>query len=161
MTGSLLSADAIAALRNEFDASFRDLPRVQNGSGTDYLLVQTGNCRYAVALREVAMVQARCRVTRVPGSLPGLLGVSSVRGELLAVYDLGVRLGHGASKECHWVLRVAGSHVAFAFEQLVRHLRLSREQSEATTASSITLDAAECVPVISVRELAAAIVPRT
>lgn len=160
MTASLLSAEAIAALRYEFDSSFRDLPRMQSGVGTDYLLVQTGNRRYAVALREVAMIQARCRVTRVPGSLPGLLGVSSVRGELLAVYDLGVRIGHGSSKECHWVLRVTGSHVAFAFEQLVRHVRLSHEQRE-VTAPSITLDDAECVPVISVRKLSAAIVPQT
>lgn len=160
MTASLLSADAIAALRYEFDASFRDLPRVQSGVGTDYLLVQTGNRRYAVVLREVAMIQARCRITRVPGSLPGLLGVSSVRGELLAVYDLGVRIGHAESKECHWVLRVTGSHVAFAFEQLVRHVRIGQAQDDGT-ASSLTLDDGECVPVISVRDLAKAIVPRT
>lgn len=160
MTASLLSAEAIAALRYEFDSSFRDLPRVQSGADTDYLLVQTGNRRYAVALREVAMIQARCRITRVPGSLPGLLGVSSVRGELLAVYDLGVRIGHAESKECHWVLRVAGSHVAFAFEQLVRHVRIAREQG-AAAAPSITLEDGECVPVISVSELAKAIVPQT
>jgi len=59
----------------------------------DYLLFQAAGDAYAVSLLRVREVSACGPVTRVPGVLPAIRGVIGLRGAVIPVVDVAVRLG--------------------------------------------------------------------
>jgi purine-binding chemotaxis protein CheW len=63
------------------------------GAGLPVMVFQLATERYAIELKELAEVVPLARYARVPGSLPCFLGVINLRGEILAVLDLGRLLG--------------------------------------------------------------------
>jgi chemotaxis signal transduction protein len=106
--------EALEALRQEFDSAFQTLPQQASSTLVNYLLLQVSGIRYAAELRQVAALQSQSRITRLPSNHPALLGVCGARSELLAVYDLAVCLGHAPSEHPAWLVRVAGTTLAFA-----------------------------------------------
>ena len=58
-----------------------------------YLLVQVGGQRFAWELAQVREIIPARNVTRLPGSPAWVLGLLNLRGTVLTVTDLGVRLG--------------------------------------------------------------------
>lgn len=153
MTHVAFSQEALAALRQEFDASFQQLPQQSDKTLANYLLLQVSGVRHAVALRQVASLQSQCHITRLPSSHPALLGVCGARSELLAVYDLGVCLGYPPSPTHPWLARVAGTCVAFAFAHLERHARARDSASDSSTSRVVTLDDVGSLPLLDLHDL--------
>jgi hypothetical protein len=150
--------EALVALRQEFDTAFQSLPQQADSGLANYLLLQVAGIRYAVALRQVAALQSQSRITRLPSMHPALLGVCGARSELLAVYDLGVCLGHARCEHHPWLVRVAGTTLAFAFEHLERHARAPAASHDTATARVVTLDDVGTLPLLDLHHLARGVV---
>jgi hypothetical protein len=146
--------EALAALRREFDEAFQTLPQQEDDTLANYLLLQVSGIRYAVALRQVAALQSQSRITRLPSTHPALLGVCGARSELLAVYDLGICLGHAPSERHPWLARVAGTTLAFAFEHLERHARARAASRDSGRSHVVTLDDVGTLPLLDLHQLA-------
>lgn len=158
MTHSTLTPLAIEQIRREFDASFRTAVQSVPHAPQDYLVIGMCNVRYAVALNDVASLQADVRVTPLPSRDPRFVGLCGVRSELLAVYDLGACLGYEASPSSRWVARVAGSALAFAFAELHSQTRVARARQASVATPSLELPDGMTVPLLSLAELARAVV---
>jgi chemotaxis signal transduction protein len=114
----------VQRLRREFDESFTQLQTGIGERGTDFVVLVCGSVRYVVALSEIALLQGDTRIVRVPSSNPRLLGVCSVRGELLAVFSLAACLGKEARESpMPWILRAAATTTAFAFDRCEGQVR--------------------------------------
>jgi len=94
----------------EVSGSFRPAPGVDEmtlvsseESAHEYLAFQLANEIYAVPLREVREIVKIPRVTEIPRGPDNLVGVIKLRGELLPVYDIKVRL-----RLCDHSPRIAG-----------------------------------------------------
>lgn len=64
-------------------------------AGTRLLLFGVRGRRFACALVAVREIVPFGRVTRLPGAPPAVAGVCNVRGQVITVLDLGVRLADG------------------------------------------------------------------
>lgn len=152
MTTSAVTPETVEKLRLEFDRSFRDLPRITDIAPVAYLVLRTKTLRHAVALREVASIHTDVAVTRLPSVAPGLLGICSIRGELVAVFDLATCLNQPRPDSTRWLLRIAGTATAFAVEELERHVRLDQEPEHAS--HSIDVGGGTPIPTLSLTTLA-------
>jgi purine-binding chemotaxis protein CheW len=96
-------------------ASAQELPRM--------LRVVAAGQQYATPLHEVQEVVSLARLTRIPGSPAYVLGLMNLRGVLVTVLDLAIRLGHReAAAESGVVLLVprAGGGMAGCMVDSVR-----------------------------------------
>jgi len=120
------SSLSVAALRQEFDASFALPPRETARDLVDLLAIRVAGRPYALRLAEVGGVATGRRATRVPSPLPALAGLVGLRGMLVAVFDLGVLLGHSPEAgTSRWVAVCGGRpDLAVAFNEVEGHLRL-------------------------------------
>lgn len=108
----------LAALRDAFDESFARAHDVEQQGALRVLLVRAGEQPCALALDDVALL-ARCPpLTPVPTTAPALAGLTSVRGSIVAVYDLAALLGQ-ASGQPAWIVSLRRDpSVAIAFDAL-------------------------------------------
>jgi chemotaxis signal transduction protein len=83
----------LAEIRRSFDESFAAPARSHEEERRSALAIRAGDGRFAVRVEDLAGVEACRKIVKLPGSLPGLLGVAGIRGRLLAAYDLGALLG--------------------------------------------------------------------
>jgi chemotaxis signal transduction protein len=125
-------AERAAALRSAFDEIFATPWRADVAANTDFIAIRVGDERCAIRLAEVTGLFADKKITRVPGTVAGLLGIASFRGALLPVHHLAPpdaattpsatsRLGTAAAPR--WLVVAAAAPVAFAFEAFESHLR--------------------------------------
>lgn len=122
------SGAVVAELRQAFDASFAQVPRRDEVPQEDLLAIRLADSPYAIRLAEVAEVLADKRVTRLPSTVPELLGVVSARGAILPVYDLRAALGlPGAPNIPRWLLVTASTPVALAVDHCEGRFRTLRE----------------------------------
>lgn len=119
----------LAELRAEFDASFaRPAARVE-ARWEVLLRLRVGGSPLAVPLERLAGLHALPRVVALPGSPPGLLGVTGLRGQLVAVHDLAVRLGLPSDERPRWLLLSGGERrVGLAVGGFEGQLRVPPEQ---------------------------------
>ncbi|HEX5741407.1 MAG TPA: chemotaxis protein CheW [Pilimelia sp.] len=119
-------AVALGQLREAFDHSFAAAPRPATEAGDHMLAVRVGSRPYVLRLTETAGVFAGLPLTPLPGPLPALCGVTTVRGTVVPVYDLGALLGDPpAAAPPRWLALVAGAPpLAVAFAQLDGHLKV-------------------------------------
>lgn len=82
---------ALAAL--PADAEPADAPGPEDGGVEEYLTFRLGVEEYAVAIERVREVLKSQPITEVPRAPAGVLGVVTVRGEVVAVFDPRRRLG--------------------------------------------------------------------
>jgi len=113
--------DHAARLRAAFDASF-GLPAGARPAPPEAILgISVGDANYALRLCEIALLAPHKVVTPVPGGPPWLLGIASLRGALIPVYDLSGLLGHGARGSTAWMAVAGAARVALAFEHFLGH----------------------------------------
>jgi hypothetical protein len=97
--------DRAGELRQAFDQSFADAPRLETTALEDLLEVRFGIAQYALRVADISGLIADVRIT--------------------PVYDLGAMLGHPAGTEPRWLAVAAGDvPVGLAFERFDGHLRI-------------------------------------
>lgn len=72
------------------------MDEVTQASGPRLLAFSVGGRRFAVPLTSVREIVPVGAVTRLPGAPRAVLGIANVRGQVLTVVDLGVRLSGAA-----------------------------------------------------------------
>jgi purine-binding chemotaxis protein CheW len=71
--------------------------RPDEGSVTEYLGFRVASSNYALPVSIVREIARSGQLTPVPRAPPGVLGISSFRGRVITVIDLGSRLGLASS----------------------------------------------------------------
>jgi len=118
-----------AELRRAFDGTFAAPPLLDDGDATEALLaVRAGADACVVRLSEMRGLVARPTVVALPGPLPELLGLASLRGALIPVYRLAALQGQPVTAApAAWMMLVeADGLVGLAFEELLGYLRVQR-----------------------------------
>jgi chemotaxis signal transduction protein len=119
------------ALRRSFDAGFAEPPAAPGQDVEDLLLLRVGGDAQAVRLADVSGLLVDRRIVALPTSVPDLLGVAGLRGNLLPVWSLSTLLGYGAERATpRWLLLVGDGErrplLGLAFEHFDGHLRVAR-----------------------------------
>jgi purine-binding chemotaxis protein CheW len=119
-----------------FDQTFAEAPRSDASPEDDFLAVSIGGDPYAIRLSEVAGLLSDRRVTWLPGSVTELIGLMSLRGVLVPVYDFRALLGYPRGAVPRWFLIAAATPVALAFDRFDGHLRVPRAAVSTGSAQS-------------------------
>ncbi|MEX2206391.1 MAG: chemotaxis protein CheW [Myxococcota bacterium] len=123
----LSEASAFAArLRSEFDRGFAAPRAPADRALCDFVAIGLAGESYALPLAAIAALHADRKILRLPSAAPELLGFGVLGGAVLPVYDLRLLLAHAAASSPRWLLAVAGSPLALAFDAFEGHLRVPR-----------------------------------
>lgn len=123
------AASTAAQLREAFDSSFAQAPPVAREQPEELLAIGVAGKPYALRLAEVAGLHLDRPVAPIPGAPPALAGIASLRGSVVAAYDLRLLLGEPADGPCRWlVLAAADATVGLAFDEFEGQLRVSRDE---------------------------------
>jgi chemotaxis signal transduction protein len=157
MTGTLME-DRARALREAFDRSFAASPRDQADGGENYLGIRIGSDAFVLKLGEIKGLFSGRTIVSLPSSFTEILGVASLRGQVVPVYSLRAFLGYPPAKEpLHWIV-LAGPGVGFAFDQFDFYARIPPEQISHSSSgrghiASMATVAGAHRPVISIGSL--------
>lgn len=120
-----LGAGTVAAMRRQFDAAFTVPPPGPGVRQLEVLTVRIATDLCAIRLEEISGLVAGPVVTPVPGQLPSSLGVTTVRGVTVAVYDLAMITGRGETACARWmVLTAIDPGLGLVFDGFDGHLRV-------------------------------------
>jgi purine-binding chemotaxis protein CheW len=157
------NAKTAAAMRHEFDDAFT---RPQDEAADDEVLigVDVGGARHALRLTDIAGVLADRTIVAIPSSSHDVVGIVGFRGDILPVFDLAALLGYPRAPRSRWIAVARGGDAAFAFAQLISHLRVPSTSVVKTTVESniaaLVTVAGETWPVISLGTVTAALAER-
>lgn len=122
-------AQAVLALRREFDGSFAQAPRLEREPLEGLLAIRLGGDPYAIRVSEIGGIHADRRIMPLPTPVPELLGVAGLRGQIAPVYDLAALLGYARASSPRWLILLRGTPtrlgVALAFDTFERHFSVS------------------------------------
>ena len=112
-------------MRRAFDESFAAPAVAPPSDLQDYLAIRVGNGHYALKTSNLSALGVSRTVVAVPTSVPALMGIAGVQGQLVPVYRLGQLLGHEADSQDRWWLAIVGidQPIGLAIEELEGHLR--------------------------------------
>jgi purine-binding chemotaxis protein CheW len=110
------------------------------GRRTEYLAFTLADAMYAVPIASVREILKLPPVTVVPRSAPEILGVVSVRGLLVTVIDLRLRLKVPASPACRsgrvlLVTGASGEAIGLYVDDVLQVYRLADTEIEVATAA--------------------------
>lgn len=127
----------LAELKAEFDTSF-SRPAIRADVRWEVLLrLRVGGVALAVPLEQLTGLHALPRVVPLPDSPPGLLGVTGLRGQLLAVHDLAACLGLPSDEHPRWLMLCGTGHrVGLAVGGFEGQLRVAPEQLQQGTGAA-------------------------
>src|SRR5262249_44387480 len=130
MTGLDPILHRLAEIRRAFDASFAEPAATGGEERRKVLSIRAGEGRFVVEVDDLAGVEACGKIVKVPASLPGLLGLTGIRGRLLAAYDLATLLGHeGTTGPRRWLLVCGGDlGVALLVDEIDALLRVAHKE---------------------------------
>lgn len=112
-------------LREAFDRSFAE-PAGQEARVVENLLeIGLGDGSYAVRMSEVGGLFPDRTTVPLPTAVPELVGLASVRGSLLPVYDLARLVGIASEEPSRWLLVAGGRRLAFACPRFGGYFRVS------------------------------------
>jgi chemotaxis signal transduction protein len=115
--------ESAEALRRAFDGSFADPPAAAARGREGFLTVRIGGDPYAFRVGDVLAVVSDRKIVAVPTPAPALLGLASLRGDLVPVYDLAQLLGQPRATSTRWLAVARGPDpVGFAFETFEAHV---------------------------------------
>jgi chemotaxis signal transduction protein len=123
------ASDRAAELRRAFDAGFAAPPAAQGEQPESLIALRVAGEAFAVRTRQVSGI-ARCtRIVPLPSEAAELLGITSLHGTLLAVYDLArlLDLSDGGDATGWLLLANPEAPVALAFAQFEGQMQVARE----------------------------------
>jgi len=120
--------DRIAELREAFDRSFAQASSSEAAAVENLLAIRVGSDPYLLRMTEVAGLFADKKVTRLPSPVSELSGIAGFRGAVLPVYDLATLLGYPRPASPRWLVVIAITPVALAFEEFDGYIT-HREQA--------------------------------
>lgn len=127
---SSAAAYLLQQLRQQFDSSFEQAPEPPN-EYEDLLFIRVGEQPFAVPVAEIKGLAKLERLTPIPSSASGFVGLSSARGDILAVFELSTLMGMNAgSQKLNWLLIAAGHDCALAlgFSEIEGYSRIPKAQ---------------------------------
>jgi chemotaxis signal transduction protein len=120
-------SETALALRRAFDAGFAQAPPSRPPAEEDLLAIRVAGDAYALPLGDIAGLFKDRRVIPIPSPLPELLGVTSLRGAIVPVYDLSALLGYPPGGSGRWlVLARAPAPVGLTFDAFEGQVRVPR-----------------------------------
>jgi chemotaxis signal transduction protein len=118
-------------MRDAFDRAFAEPVRFDATITEDLLAIRVGAEPCAIRMKQITGLFADKKITKVPGCDAALIGIAGFRGAVVPVYSLRALLGRtvfqpggGAPR---WLVVVAGTPVALAFEAFDCQLRVAPE----------------------------------
>lgn len=134
---NLSLSQTVLALRQEFDLSFAQAPRVATGSLENLLAIRVGGDAYAIRIAEIGGLYADRRIMPLPTLVPELLGVAGFRGQIAPVYDLGALLGYARQAPPRWLILVRlREPLALAFDAFEAHFAVLPERIVSTSSDT-------------------------
>ena len=123
-------------LRRAFDASFAQPARGRVADVERLLLLQLGGDGYAFRLAEIGGLTAARKIVPIASTIPEVLGLAGVRGNLVPVYSLSALLGYGTETEPpRWFVGCRDAEpIAFGFATLDGYAELAMSAVHATNA---------------------------
>jgi purine-binding chemotaxis protein CheW len=122
--------ERLARLRDTFDHAFAEAPSTGAAQNETLLLMRVGGRPFVLRLAELAGFQRRRKMARLPGKRPHLLGLSGIRGKVVAVFDLASLVGCGhASEGWRWLALASPKElVGFACDEFEGYLQVPRNE---------------------------------
>lgn len=116
-TSDARETNRVTELREAFDRSFAQAPSTEAAAVENLLAIRVGPDPYVLRMNEVAGLFADKKVTRLPSPVSELSGIAGFRGAVLPVYDLATLLGYPRPASPRWLVVIAITPVALAFEE--------------------------------------------
>jgi len=132
-TSDAREIDRVTELREAFDRSFAQAPSTEAAAVENLLAIKVGADPYVLRMTEVSGLFADKKVTRLPSPVSELSGIAGFRGAVLPVYDLAMLLGYPRAASPRWLVVIAVTPVALAFDSFDGYLNV-REASIAPEA---------------------------
>lgn len=111
---SSTSSFILNRLRKEFDSSFEKVPVLRRG-GDEAIVIRVSGERFAVRVQDIQALSKLNKLTVVPSAAEGLAGITSIRGDVITVFDLAALLKLGSqSRELRWMVIAQAKEVAVA-----------------------------------------------
>ncbi|MGH7142717.1 MAG: chemotaxis protein CheW [Planctomycetota bacterium] len=129
-----LGADAsLQALKAAFDRSFAQHPAPPTTGQEHLLAVRIGGDPYALRVADIVAIAHAGRIVPVPSPTPELVGLSGLRGELIALYHLGMLLGYPrGSAAPRWFVQVGDPDtIGLVFDRFEGYLLADATQRSA------------------------------
>ena len=116
---------AVMRLRREFDETFAK-PSEPQVIRESFLGMGLRGDPFAIRIRQIEGVLTERRVVALPTAVAAFAGLTTHRGSLVAVYDLGMLLGYAGAATLRWVVtvRVSDAVVGLAFDRFDGHYRV-------------------------------------
>lgn len=157
MTG-IAAGDRARALRETFDAGFAGAPALQTDANENYLGIGIGGDAYAVNLAEITGLFTGREIVALPAPYPEILGVASLRGQIVPIYSLRAFLNYPAAGEKQRWIVLAGPQIGLAFDQFDFHARIAQDQIAAGRSGRGHIPSMATIgdtqrPIISIRSI--------
>jgi len=123
-------------LRREFDESFARAAAMAEPH-VALLSIAVGGSSYVVPLDEIHNVARAGLITPAPSTRRELVGITAVRGKIVAVLDLAMLIGHPRATSPAWLLLAKGHAVAVAVDRVDGYVTVPRV---ALTGDSVAID---------------------
>ena len=116
----------VEEMRAVFDGEFATAVAAKTTAPIGVLLLAFGPERYALPLSTVSSIHAEPKLGAVPSTQRALIGLATVRNQIVPVFDLAVALGlRTVATPAHWLVIGRGdAPVGWAFDTLEGHLRI-------------------------------------
>ena len=158
---TVLTPDQLTDIALAFDSAFQRAPEPPKPVEEGLLVVKAGGLRYGLRCSQLHAVMRDKKITALPGSPSGVLGLAGFRGQLITVFSLAAQLGQPPEDSPRWLAIVTVSQnirVALAFEALLRQVPIATQalltDSSATLIESFwTDDGEEPLAVVSLPTL--------
>ena len=105
-------------MRRAFDEGFRSAVERPRRDEESLIAIQAAGTALAVRVGQVRGISRIRHVLAIPTGAEGLLGITALRGAIVAVYDLAAVVGIGATASAAaWIMVAGDPQVALAFER--------------------------------------------
>ena len=108
-----------------------------NIDGTQYIVVKIGNEQYGIDIQYIDNIVRNQKITRVPKAQPYFKGVINLRGEIIPVMSIRLRLGleddEFTDKTRIIIIKIDSSTIGVVVDQVKEVVTLSQDNVEKVT----------------------------